>query len=245
MNTLARVIRSESAAALVPFQPGELGSKAELAGTHTFQFPAAEKIPEVVHDAGTHSFAPPEIEELAAIPVLEDDEESESGRVGAMQHAFRDQALRDARSAAEAEMNEHVGALREKLADTVARLSELASSLPKQMEQDAVGLAIEIAKKIVGHEVSVDHEVVTMVAKNALSKLHSRTLATIHLNFDDLAYVQAHRDKLNFHGSLEFVEDNSITPGGCLIHTESGDVDGRIESQFDEIQFGLLGNDTE
>jgi len=88
--------------------------------------------------------------------------------------------------------------------------------------------------------VTIDREIALTLVKVSLGKLHNRSIAEVHLNPEDYAFVQAHLEKLDFRGSLELVEDRSISVGGCLIHTETGEIDARIKSQFDEIAYGLL-----
>lgn len=244
MNTLAKVLRNESAVAVLSFRPDELGNSVPRStGSQAYKFrdldlprssPAVSQVLPNGHLTQNHTF--PQLEELPAKTLLGESDNS------ALEKAIHEKTLQDARAAVEAEMNAQIGSLREDLADTIGRVAGLAAEISGKLETEVVELALEIAKKVVAREVSIDPEVVLSVTKNALSKLHTRTLASIHLHPDDLAYLKEHRNKLNFHGSLEFVEDGSVTPGGCLIHNDTGDIDGRIESQFDEIASGLLGN---
>ena len=44
------------------------------------------------------------------------------------------------------------------------------------------------------------------------------------------------KDKFKF----KFEPDSSITPGGCLIESPGGDIDGRIENQFNLIKENFL-----
>jgi len=126
------------------------------------------------------------------------------------------------------------------LTRTIEQVSVLAEEISTRHEKDIVELALKIAKKVVGREVTIDREIAFTLVKVSLSKLHNRAAAEVHLNPEDFAFVESHRERLDFRGSLELVEDKSISLGGCLIHTESGDIDARIESQFEEIAHGLL-----
>ena len=148
-----------------------------------------------------------------------------------------------------------VRAIRPRAACTsVVKSSQTASCAPKAMkarwcrspssgmrQEPEVELALEIAKKVVGREVSLDREIALTLVKVSLKRLNSRAAAQVHLSPDDFAFVDAHREKLDFHGSLEIIEDRSVSPGGCLVRTDTGDIDARIESQFDEISHGLIG----
>lgn len=163
-----------------------------------------------------------------------------------VQQAAMEKGLNEARQTFEKEVAERVeaevSAVRENLVQTIAQISSLESEITSKIETELLEFSLEIAKKVVGREVTIDREVALTLVKISLAKLHSRTFAQIYLNPQDLAFVDAHRDRLNFQGSIELIEDNSVTSGGCLIHTETGDIDARIESQFDEIAHGLLGN---
>ncbi len=259
MNTLAKVLRNDSAAnaaVVLPFTPAELGngvssstgsSAPSSGGSQVYQFPVldlssihtpAAKVINTDYGHGTHNHTFPAIDELPVETLIHENENS------VLEKAMREKSLQEMRASVEAEINYEIGSLRENLAQTIDRISGLANEISAKLETEAVALALEIAKKVVAREVGIDQEVVLSVTKNALSKLHSRCLASVHLHPQDLAFVQEQRNKLNFHGSLELIEDASVTPGGCLIHTDTGDIDARIESQFDEITNGLLGIDT-
>jgi flagellar assembly protein FliH len=131
--------------------------------------------------------------------------------------------------------------LRSELTATIENISSLADEVTKRAEADIVQLALQIAKKVVGREVTIDREIALTLVRVSLSKLHNRSIAQVHLNPEDLAFVEAHREACDFRGALELVADRSVSLGGCLVHTETGDIDARIESQFDVIAHGLLG----
>lgn len=154
----------------------------------------------------------------------------------------REKAVGEVEAKFEAEVAERVSEIRGQLAATIEEISALSNEITNQVEPQLVELALAVAKRIVGREVTIDREIALTLVKVSLAKLHNRAVAEVHLNPEDFNFVETHREKLDFRGSLELVEDKSISVGGCLIHTETGDIDARIESQFDEIAHGLLGN---
>jgi flagellar assembly protein FliH len=162
-------------------------------------------------------------------------------KVEQIQQEAREQGLAEANEVINQQVNAQVADLRQNLTVTIEEISKLYAEITSQSEHALVKLALEIAKKIVHREVTVDREIALALTRVTLQKLHQRAIATVHLNPDDLAYVEMHRDKLHFHGTLNLIEDPSISLGSCLIRTETGDVDARIEQQFDEITHGLLG----
>lgn len=151
-----------------------------------------------------------------------------------------DKAVQKAKAELAAENEAVFAELRMRLADTIAEVGAIGEDMTANVEEELVELAIQIAKKIVAREVTIDREIALTLVKVSLAKLHNRSIAEVHLNPEDHDFVKNRLDQLNFRGKIDLVEDKSIAIGGCLIHTETGDIDARIESQFDEISHGLL-----
>jgi len=145
------------------------------------------------------------------------------------------------RAEVEAEVSRVITPWHEQFGASLQEIAGLRATITTQAERELVRLSIEIAKKIVHREVTIDSEIVMTLARIGLSRLHNRVAATIHLHPDDFAYMNAHREQVDAGHALELVEDRSIGRGGCLVHTEMGDVDTRIEQQFAEIERAFLG----
>lgn len=137
-------------------------------------------------------------------------------------------------------LTEKMGELRIQYQDTIERLDSLEVEMAKKVERDLVGLALAVSKKVIGQEIKTDREIVLNMLNKALEKLRDRSLAEIHVNPEDLDFVEANRARVNFRGALELIPDPSISIGGCLIRTKTGDIDARIKSQFEELSHGLL-----
>lgn len=157
-----------------------------------------------------------------------------------IEQAAREKGLQFAQNQIDSDVAAQVAEMQNELAETIEKISGLRTQITTGTETEIVELALEIAKKIITREVTIDREIALTLAKVSLSRLNNRAIARVHLHPDDLNFVEIHREKLDFHGSLELVEDRSVSMGGCLIHTETGEIDARIDSQFDEIAHGLL-----
>lgn len=243
---LAKVLKASAAAGAMPLTISMLGGNGEPS-----------------HSSGIQELVIPELEPLAYVeppPVhFEPDEDMSADDMLAMaqaeaeriiaqaeEHAAiieqvaSDKAIQKAKADLETENAGKFADLRLQLANTIAEVGSLGPQMAANVEHDLVELAILIAKKVVSREVTIDREIALTLVKVSLAKLHNRSVAEIHLNPEDYPFVKNHLDKLDFRGKIDLVEDKSISLGGCLIHTETGDIDGRIESQFDEISHGLL-----
>lgn len=245
---LAKVVKNQAvaAAAFAPFSVPEIGAGKKSSDNHgAFVFPTIDEIQSAEgFSAGASAAADHEEKVQTARQQAADilaQAESDSEMIA--QAAF-EKGLSEARATIETEIAERVNleaaALREQLSETVQKISALSEEILASVELDVVELALGIAKKVVEREVSLDREIACRLVKISLGKLHNRSVAEVRLHPEDFGFVEAQRERLGFRGSLALVEDASISPGGCLIHTETGDIDGRIESQFDEIAYGLL-----
>lgn len=147
-------------------------------------------------------------------------------------------------AAARANMNKEVeaaaGELREQLARTLTELESLYSLIASRAERDLVKLALEIARKVVHREVTTDSDIVLSLARVALERLHPRAVATVLLHPDDFEYVKARRQAVSSNNTIEITADKAVGRGGCIIQSEHGDIDARIEQQFASIERGFF-----
>ncbi len=123
-------------------------------------------------------------------------------------------------------------------AETVLEIAGLKSSLYSQVEREAVRLAIEVAKKIVHREVQVDRDIIQTLVRVALAHVAEKAPATVHVNPVDHKYISEKQAELSQAEGriLTLVPDKSIERGGCLVETDCGDIDARLEEKFREVE---------
>ena len=127
-------------------------------------------------------------------------------------------------------------------AESIMELSKLRSALYARVEREVVKLAIEVAKKIVHREIQADQEIVETLVHVALSHVAEKSAVTVHLSPTDYNYLLEHRAQLsqNEGRDISLLADQSIERGGCLIQTECGDIDARIEEKFREVEHAFF-----
>lgn len=107
-------------------------------------------------------------------------------------------------------------------------------------ENDTVELALTIAGKILCQEVSIKKEVVLSVVREALKEVVGHDKIKVRLNPSDMLIVKNAQVEIvnSVHNtdSVAFEEDGSISSGGCVIETNFGEIDARIERQFKVVQ---------
>lgn len=161
-------------------------------------------------------------------------------RISQLESDAYEKGLAEARAKVDEDVNAAVADLREKLAHTVNELEPLYALIAARAERDLVKLSLEVARKVVHREVTADADIVLTLVRVALERLHPRAVAKVFLHPDDLAYVNDHRHELSNTSALEFIGDHSIGRGGCMIQSDHGDMDARIEQQFASIERGFF-----
>lgn len=122
----------------------------------------------------------------------------------------------------------------------LAQLENVRQEIYHEIEKEVAQLALSIARKIVCHEVKTTRETVTCVAREALSRVNNPAKIKIKLNPDDLQFIKDTRFQfsrfLRNVDNIDFEAEESIQSGGCLVETDRGDIDARIEKQFQAIE---------
>jgi flagellar assembly protein FliH len=111
-----------------------------------------------------------------------------------------------------------------------------------------VGLALEIAAKVIAKAVDADGEIVAAVLERAKHEALDAKQLRICLNPTDhrlLAELRPDLVKIGNDGKriIEVVASAEIARGGCRLETESGIVDATLPTQIDEIRRHLLDNE--
>jgi type III secretion system HrpE/YscL family protein len=113
----------------------------------------------------------------------------------------------------------------------------------EQAETELTLLAVRIAEKLVGEQLRIHPETVTQIVTQCLRTCTSAQRIVMHLNPDDLPLVERELPTLRALVETELLvpqADPFISRGGCLLETELGQIDGRLETQLQALQEALL-----
>jgi flagellar assembly protein FliH len=128
----------------------------------------------------------------------------------------------------------------ESLQRALEQLQNIRTEIHQELEKEVTHLALSIAKKIVCHEIKTARETVACVAREALARVDNPGKIKIKLNPEDLQFIQNTQSQftriLQDFDQIDFEAQDSIQSGGCLIETDRGDIDARIEKQFEAIE---------
>lgn len=171
-------------------------------------------------------------------PVLDSGEEPAE-----TQRAIYQEGFAEGQRAALSKAETLLAPARLRLEKTIQDIEFLQPHLFRQAEEEVLKLACAIGSKIVHHQVQVDKDVIGAMVRLCLEKVSRAETARIRLNPDDyrhLCALQAEGKEPGFGTGVVLVEDDNIEIGGCLVETEIGNADGRIESQLQEVSESML-----
>lgn len=166
----------------------------------------------------------------------------------------RREGLEAGRAEARAELEQGLARLEEErrtMAATFAEaLEQLRQSAASRWEEylarvqaDVLELALRICRRLVKRELAQDPAAMLPSIRKALQELHVREPAVVRVHPADYE----HREGLQSHGltgaPFRFEVDERVGPGGFLVESEAGTVDGRMESRLAFIRRQLVDGD--
>ncbi len=184
---------------------------------------------------------------VQASEVLKDAQtQAEALREAAWQEGYHE-GRTEARAAVEAEMRaawEARGtALRAELDSMVAQVGVAREALWARQEPEMVALALDIARQVVKTEVRQNPEVVRALITNAVRRITDKDNVRIRVSVSDAPHVKEMRQDLmelmDGLRHLEIVDDRRVGEGGCVIETNAGTIDAKIETQLSEVARAL------
>lgn len=141
--------------------------------------------------------------------------------------------------------------VREETAPLADRLAEIATAIENERsnnlaraQADFLRCALAIARKVVKQEVAFNDGVIKDNLKKAVELSAEKSEIQVRLNPSDLEIVEEYvpqiKSEFSKLKSIHLVPDMAVSRGGCIVQTRSGEVDARIETQFEEIERQLL-----
>lgn len=172
--------------------------------------------------------------------------QAEALREAAWQEGFH-QGQTEAKIAVEAglraEWAARQQALRAELDGIAESIGAAREALWQRQEGEIVALALDIARQVVKTEVAQNPAVVHAVLANALRRITDKDNVRVRVSVSDAPRVkEAREDLLEVIDGLRFieiVEDRRVGDGGCVIETNAGTIDAKIETQLAEVARAL------
>jgi flagellar biosynthesis/type III secretory pathway protein FliH len=120
-------------------------------------------------------------------------------------------------------------------------LAELALShkqMAQAMEEQTVRLALEIGRKIVQRELTMDQDLIVALATVALKRLAGHQSISLRVSRQDFERVRS--AIANVNPAVIVKDDPTLERGDFVIETNQTHLDGKVGSQIDAIGRALL-----
>jgi flagellar biosynthesis/type III secretory pathway protein FliH len=118
-------------------------------------------------------------------------------------------------------------------------LASLRVELTQRTERDATQAALLVAGQLLGSALEADPERIADLLRPHLSRMRSAQRLVVRLHPDDASWLEQHpavlaelRAKHTLAGTLEVRGDASLTRGGCIVESNIGELDARVETRL-------------
>lgn len=126
------------------------------------------------------------------------------------------------------------------LQSAVGEMTANEARLTAQAEKAVVELSLAIAQKIIPEAIGELPSALLTVINQALAKVMAGTSLNLRVNPDDLEHLKSNQSDLSLPAidpaRLTWSADPCVGPGGCIVETDFGDIDARIEHQLSIIE---------
>lgn len=112
----------------------------------------------------------------------------------------------------------------------------------KEVEQQALKLALAIANKLVGYAVEVNPEYIVTLINQALGKAGGANILKVRVSPEDFEFIEVvgvAKNIKDYDGSWKFEADASVK-SGCILDTGAGEVDFQLDRAMDRIKDAVL-----
>lgn len=143
------------------------------------------------------------------------------------------QGYRDGLEALEAAKRQFAQQISAQMGQLVAAFDSQTEALDAQLAGTLVETAVTLARQVVRSEIEQRPEMIVQVAQDAVGAviLSARHLR-LRVNPQDLPLVEAGASDLLKARGVMLQADATLQPGGCIVESDLGQVDARIEARW-------------
>ncbi len=127
----------------------------------------------------------------------------------------------------------------ETLHHSIDNLSTFRKNLFAKVEREMLEMTVDLAKKIVHHELSTREDSIQDIIHLAVQSVLDRESLTLRINPAEKIYAETYRPEIQrYFGdvkNLVIQPDPNIERGGCVVETNFGTIDARLERLNDQI----------
>jgi len=141
----------------------------------------------------------------------------------------------ESRSRAESQVREAI----ERLAATIVEIAGTRNEAIRRAEADTVRLSLEVARRVLHRELTIDPSALDALVRAALEKLRSQESYRVRVHPDLEHPVRKCIQKAGRDPAIEVISDATLARGAAVFETSRGSLDASVDTQLSEIERGL------
>lgn len=118
----------------------------------------------------------------------------------------------------------------------LVQAAQRSEELAKGWEETMLRLSVRVAEKIVGEQLRLHPDTIVDIVREVLKNIRLGKHLSIQVNQSEAQQVRARVDRLKealgSSSEIEIVASASVPTGGCVIDSELGIIDARLETQL-------------
>ncbi len=154
------------------------------------------------------------------------------------------EGIEKGRAEAEQTMGNELKKRLEQLAQSINKVENAANGYEntlKSLEKELTSVALDIAKEVIAKEVEEDSaDVAKSLASKLLEEVKDASETTIRGNPTDIEELKNH---LSNNPKIKIESDSAISPGGVIIMSNVGNINGDIHKRYEQVRKNTLDND--
>lgn len=155
-----------------------------------------------------------------------------------------DEGYQKAKDDLESEYSDELLKKTEEFYQILASFEQKIIDYEKSFDEIIIKVSTKIAEKILQREIE-NKTSIQNALKEAVKKILGANEIVIKINpadFESITQNGTQKELEKNFSKIRFEQDSNIDEGGCLIESETGNVDARISTQLDEITKQLQNN---
>jgi len=120
------------------------------------------------------------------------------------------------------------------LHEAARALSVAREKMQESYAADVARVALGVAKEVIMKELATEPAMIEASVRHCLQRSHGHEIFQVRVHPKDLEIVRQ-AFGVGENAQLKFVADDTIEPGGCIVDTDLGSVDGQLETRWNRV----------
>lgn len=149
----------------------------------------------------------------------------------------KEEGQKDGEALAKTKFDEQLKEIQNKYLNSLQKLDDeklKLENLYTKSESELAKTAVQIAKEVINKEVKDNSSLIASnIAKSLTSELNDASNIEIKTNPKDYEFIQ---ENFKESSNIKITKDDAISPGGVIVLSDIGNVDGDVMARFEKIK---------